>query len=297
MRIAIFLFPVAVAACGGILTGGSDGGSDASPPATTCTTSADCPNGGDCAYPDTGGCSAHKQCFPPKQQCKGQFLCACDGTSLGDDCNGGASKPIAHAGLCDGPPGCGDALACETCDVTGFTPTQLSPPVSATNACSPSDIQAFVTACVGSTATPTTCSGWQESDAGAACGACILTPTTSAQSGALLCDATSCQANEGGCVDILLSEVSREIGSGGSGSCGDLVSAEYGCIDYACGACTTSSDFDACETNATQVECQAYADAVKSSSACATDVDTSVCLPQSDRGWARFINVFCGTGP
>ena len=170
--------PFAIAAsCGGVISG-SDGGSDAgndSSPGGPCNTSADCVNGGDCAYPDNGGCAAHKQCFPPKQACKALPQCACDGTTTGDDCNGGAQKPIAHSGACTGD--CASALACEVCDVTGFSVSPMGKPESGSNQCTQGDISAFVTACLSNSATQQTCSAWQKSDAGA-CGACILTTGT-----------------------------------------------------------------------------------------------------------------------
>lgn len=299
MRSTFFLVPLVVAAgCGGILTDSTDGGGvDGGPLPQTCNSSADCPSGGDCAYPDTGGCAAHKQCFPPKKQCKGQLVCACDGTSTADDCNGAASKPIAHLGVCDQPPECNTEPACELCDISAFSPATLASPETATQACSSSDIQAFVTACVSATATQATCEAWQQTDAGASCGACIFASSTAAKSGPLICDSTGCATNTGGCVDIVLGEVSQELGSGGSGSCGDLVNAEYGCIDYACSSCISTPDFDTCDTDAQKMECKTYADAAMNSPKCATDVDTSVCLPQNDQGWASFIGVFCGTGP
>src|SRR5678809_509715 len=100
MRFGFFLVPLLVAAsCGGVISGSTDGGSDAGGDVATgkpCSTSADCAGGGDCAYPVNAGCSAQKQCFPPKKACKSMTYCACDGTITSDDCNGGASKPIAH---------------------------------------------------------------------------------------------------------------------------------------------------------------------------------------------------------
>ena len=298
MRLTFFLAPLVVAAgCGGIITDSTDGGgTDGGLLPATCNSSADCPNGGDCAYPDNGGCAAHKQCFPPKKQCKGQLVCACDGTSTADDCNGAAPKPIAHLGVCEPPHDCTSDPACEVCDVSAYSPATLAPPESATQACSSVDIQDFVTACVSATATQATCEAWQQADAGASCAACILTQQTAAKSGPLVCDSAGCTTNTGGCVDIVLGEVSQETGSGGSGSCGDLVNAEYGCIDYACAACVSTSDFDTCDTNAQANECKTYVDAATNSSKCASDADTSVCSPQSDQGWASFIAVFCGNG-
>jgi hypothetical protein len=290
------LLPFAIAAsCGGVISGGNDGGTDAAGGA--CNTSADCPNGGDCAYSETAGCSAQKKCFPAKQQCKGGLLCACDGTTVFDDCNGAASKPIAHQSLCDGPPpDCGSGLACEVCDVTGFSVVPQAKPSQATNACAAQDISSFVTACIDASATQQTCTAWEQSDAGAsACGVCILTQTTAATWGPLVCDSNACSINTGGCIDIVSGEIAIENGT--NGSCGDLTNAFDECIDYACGACTSTSDSTTCSNNAEQAECKSYFDAAQTASACAVDAGTNACSPQNDADWAPFINVFCGTGP
>jgi hypothetical protein len=297
MRLAFLLVPSAIAAsCGGTIAGGPDGGSDSgSDVSAACSTSADCPNGGDCAYSITGGCNAKKQCFPPKQQCKGSLLCACDGTDAFDDCNGAAQKPIRHTGVCLGD--CSAGLACEVCDVTSFSVSPQAKPLGGTHACSAQDISSFVAACVSVSATQTTCSAWQQADAGVSgCGACILTPVTSAMWGPILCQANNCTTNTGGCIDVVSGQVAIENGT--NASCGDLTNAANECSDYACGACTTPPDNTTCANDTRQAECKSYFDAANNASVCAhLDAGSNNCSPQSDADWASFINVFCGTGP
>ncbi|HEX4516519.1 MAG TPA: hypothetical protein VH054_23390 [Polyangiaceae bacterium] len=293
MRFALFFVPFVIAAsCGGVISGGTDAGSDAS---STCSTDSDCPKGDACLFPVNGGCSATRACLLANVECKGLPACACDGTDV-SACGPGAIKPVAHSGPCEGPPpSCASGLACEVCDVTGFAVTPQVKPNVATNACTAQDISSFVTACLDASATQQTCSAWQESDAGA-CGACILTPITSATWGPVVCESSSCAINTGGCMDIVSGQIAIENGT--NGSCGDLTNANEECVSYACGACTTPSDSETCTDDAEQVECKSYFDAEHSASACASvDAGASTCSPQNDADWAAFINLFCGTGP
>lgn len=286
-----FLVPLAIAAsCGGKLGADGDAGSDAS---GAC---GGCPMNYTCQYPISEGCSATPKCMP-QVACKGLPSCACDGTTT-QTCGQGATKPIAHGGPCNPqPPPDGCTIACETCDTTAFTVTPQVAPSEATKACTPGDISSFVTACLGSSATQTTCSTWEQSDAGtSSCGACVLTPISAATWGPIVCQSSSCTINAGGCIDIVSGQVPIENGT--TGSCGDLTNASDQCLDYACSACTTTSDSDACTQHAQQNECKSYFDAASTSSTCAlVDAGASTCSPQSDADWASFINVFCGTGP
>lgn len=303
-RLVMRLVVIALASCGGIVaTTSSDdgGGSDAT---TACATDSDCKNGLACLYPAAGGCSATRQCLTPSKACKGITLCACDGTNVVDNCGPGASKPILKQGLCDdaGPFTCPSGLACEVCDLTGYTPPPMAKPMNGTQACTPSELAAFVTACAASTATSASCSMWQKEnlDAGTCLG-CLLTEQTAATWGPYVCTSASCLANSGGCIDVVLGEVSSEKASGGSGSCGDLYTSNAYCDDYACGTCT-NADYNTCIDDATVNVCTAYETAVTSTNGpCAAldDVDSgaALCVPQSDADVAKFVNVFCGTGP
>jgi hypothetical protein len=306
MRFA-FLLPLAIAAsCGGVISGsndggGVDGGGGDVALGQPCNTSADCANGGDCAYPVNGGCAAAKQCFPRKMDCKGGIDCACGGSTTFDDCNGGAQKPIAHSGPCDQPPpppppSC-NGPACEVCDITGFTVSPQSKPYDATHACSQQDIASFVTACLSSSATQQTCSSWQKSDAGtSACFACLVTQDTSANWGPIVCTSNGCTLDTGGCIDIVSGQVAMENGT--NGSCGDLTNAANECVDYVCGACQGTSDDTVCVDDAQKIECKSYFDATANASTCALfDGGANECSPQSDADYPSFLNIFCGTGP
>jgi hypothetical protein len=294
MRFALFLVPFAIAAsCGGVISGGTDAGSDAS---STCSTDSDCPKGDACLFPVNGGCSATRACLLANVECKGLPACACDGTDV-SACGPGAIKPIAHSGPCEGPPpSCASGLACEVCDVTAFAPTPQSPPFASINACSSSQIADLVTACLSSSATSATCSTWQSANAGP-CAACVVTPSTSMNWGPIVRRSDGSSAlDSGGCVDLTLQEVAQEKATGGSGSCGDAYNDELECIAYSCGKCIGTADSTTCSTSAAVNECQPYVQAVKTSPLCG-GLDATVCFPQSDVDFAALINVFCGTGP
>jgi len=177
------------------------------------------------------------------------------------------------------------------------------------NACSSQEIDAFVAACFGATTTQTTYNAWQtkEADAGACLG-CVFTLQTSKAWGPLVCTSTSCLLNRAGCVDLFLGQVSQETSSGGSGSCGDLLGAIYGCQDYACNTCDTtppgSSDYDTCAQAAATNECKSYVGPVDSATGpCAmltTDASppgATSCFSEQDTDMPAFMNAFCGTGP
>ena len=270
-----------------------------------CTSSAGCPAGTQCLYPAADGCSATPHCLPSGgTACKPMFACSCTGTTVGV-CNGGASAPVRSLGACQ--VGCGGAcascLACELCDVSGYTPTPMSTPVASKNACSPTEISDFVTACYGTSATQQTCDAWKtaEADAGS-CLSCVFTAQSAAAWGAFVCTSISCSPNTPGCVDLELGQISQEKQAGGSGSCGDLLDASYGCQDYACGTCS-GTDIATCTNSAVQNECKNYVDTASNSPACAAlEADAATaklqsCFPQSDTGVLSFVNVFCGSGP
>jgi hypothetical protein len=113
----------------------------------------------------------------------------------------------------------------------------------------------------------------------------------------MICDSSACHINKGGCTDLVSGQVALENGT--NGSCGDIVSAEQGCVAYACYGCNDSTtDFDACAQHSIQSECKSYADAAANAATCTSiDAGASVCSPQSDADYAAFVNVFCGSGP
>ncbi len=201
---------------------------------------------------------------------------------------------------------CASGLTCEVCDVSGYSSPTMGTPIQAVAACKTADLQAFETACFSSTATSATCATWQKGQPdGGACSACLGASLQSDTSwGPFDCESQSspCGANSGGCVDLVLKTQSQEKVKNGAGSCGDLITANFGCQDYACGGCS-DTDFTTCDTSATANECKSYVDAFSASTGpCApllTDatVPADSCFPQADdASRVAFLDVFCGTG-
>jgi len=207
----------------------------------------------------------------------------------------------------DGGGTCTSGLACELCDVSGYTPTTQSKPTVMKGACTAQQITDFGTACFGTSATQTTCNNWQTANADAgSCVSCVFTLQSAAAWGALVCTSTSCSLNSPGCLDIELNQIAQEKQAGGTGSCGDILSDSYGCQDYACGTCSTTgspSDFSTCTTAALNAECKSYGDKFSTDPACASlqgdaaPAGAMNCFPQADTDVPNFVNVFCGTGP
>ena len=197
----------------------------------------------------------------------------------------------------------GSGLACEVCDVSGYTPETMNPPIGPdAGACTDNDISGFVTNCADpSTSSQTACTTW-ESTATPGCSACIYTQSTASQWGPVVCApmATTCSYNIGGCLDIQLGEVSEELGSGGTGSCGDLLTADYGCQQYACGTCNTmTTDFTNCATSAVSNECASYANPIQSLTGPCSAIDgsateTSCFLQAGDSDINALITLMCG---
>jgi hypothetical protein len=299
-------------ACGGRLDqpsdGGVDGGTDAVGP--PCASGADCPAGDTCFFPVSEGCAAKGQCFPFSPGCKGGPGCTCNDQTSFVVCGppGYASEPIQYAGKCASPPPppptCASGLACEQCDVTGFVPSPMALPLKEIGACSQPQITDFVTACVSAQATAQTCSAWESAADGGACVACLMTQTSASTWGPLVCTSSQCTFNVGGCVDLVLHLTSQETSQGGAGSCGDLLTASYGCQDYACGTCTSTSDFGTCAQSATANECAGYVAQTGSlTGPCGTlDGDGGTlaqtdCFAQDSSSIGKLVNVFCGSGP
>jgi hypothetical protein len=205
--------------------------------------------------------------------------------------------------------GCSSGLACEVCNVSGYTPVTMGKPTVMQGACSSGQMSSFATACVGPNATAVTCLNWQTSNADAGnCVNCVFTMQSSANWGPVVCTPSSCTFNNGGCLDLELSQVTNEKNAGGNGSCGDLLSASYGCQNYACGTCGNSifsADFQTCDNSAVANECKSYVTALTNASQCAiiTAADASPpakvnnCFPVVYTDMSSLLNVFCGTGP
>ncbi len=247
------------------------------------------------------------QCVPASTMACGGQGCGCNNLAV-TQCGSYASAPLASEWSCSDvadsgkpPPPCVSSVACEQCDVSGYSPTVMSKPLVELNACTQQEMADFVTACFSSTATQQTCNAWQMSvsDAGP-CVSCVLTLQSSSAWGAFVCTSSTCTTNIGGCVDLVLGEVSQEKKAGGSGSCGDLVNAAYGCQFYACDTCSTP-DFDTCVQSASANECSSYETPITSPSGpCPLTMDAgpiAKCFPQANTDITSFLNVFCGTGP
>ena len=202
---------------------------------------------------------------------------------------------------------CQSGLACETCDVSGYTTVTQGKPVAMVGACTQQQLQDFVTACFSTTSTQATCTAWSTANADAGnCSTCLAPVLQSdANWGPFDCASQSspCGANAGGCVDLVTSAVSTETGQGGAGSCGDLITDNFGCQDYACGSCATA-DFQTCDTSATANECKLYVDKIDSATGPCAAINGDAappkvanCFPQTDADNVKFIDVFCGAGP
>ncbi len=240
--------------------------------------------------------------------------------AIGIPVNSGCSTPAANNGdaqVLDARPdhrdadaGCGSGLMCEECNVSGYMPIMQNKPVQVLNACSAPELQAFVTACFSAGATMGTCTAWEAMDGGA-CRMCLAPVLrTSPTWGPFDCANAQapCGANAGGCVDLILNTVSQEMSQGGTGSCGDLVTINFGCQDYACSECDAPNDNDAgdgvaCESSAVANECLSFVDAVDSTTGVCGIIGSDAapaaitdCFPQTDAENVNFVNVFCGTG-
>lgn len=204
---------------------------------------------------------------------------------------------------------CGSGLACEQCDVSGYSVTTQSAPSATANACTQTQITGFAAACFGTAATQTTCNTWQTAntpDAGGGnCLNCLFTLQSTSAWGFLVCTSSSCSINTPGCVDLVLHQQAQEKVANGAGSCGDLINASYGCQDYACSTCATTgapnSDFDNCAKSAVASECKSYVTPIDSPTGpCATlqgdaaPAAANNCFPQSDADIPNMANMFCG---
>ena len=264
------------------------------------------------------GCTCYSFNEPVQTECGGLGQPCC---TLG--CNEGCNVSLfldleCVAGKCSDVPvdagphdvhaesaTCSSALACEDCSAAiSYQPPMMGVPIATANACTQSELQAFATACFSSGATQQSCAAWQQQDSGA-CGACLAPASTSSATwGPIDCpSASACDANVGGCVDLVLGAIADERGQGGTGSCGDALSAALGCEDVACGACATG-DVAACLQSSATNECASYENATASATgACAAiygdaaPAAVSACFAHSDADQAAFLNVFCGTGP
>jgi hypothetical protein len=220
--------------------------------------------------------------------------------SQGNDSGEVAPSDGGNVGTDSAPP----APACFAAP-TGYTAlTAAITPTPVKNACSSTDISAFITACISGTSA-SACDDWQtaniaglaDGSAGTACGNCIfpadsMGDVTNAGPTYILPSSGSFTANYAGCVQL--------IDSTNGAACGLAYDNWTDCDDYACGTCSSQSTYGACQTYADGTG-QGCAAAFTSTQACTSDAADggafNTCqtgVPATD--FTTIINLFCGTG-
>ena len=201
-----------------------------------------------------------------------------------------------------------DAETCGPVDVSSYQPQPLTPPNPPhANKCTSQQIGDYAQ-CRGAKQT-SLCGQFADGQPGQACRQCVETQSTDPRWGVIVFTGSNGVYNIEGCVDDALSEVSLEKANGGTGSCGDLLFASYGCQGAACSACDGSA-FDACVVQAVSGACKAYDTPVESStSPCAALLgdaappDGTNCFPdtkitdstQQQVDWlTRIVTYMCG---
>lgn len=203
----------------------------------------------------------------------------------------------------------GDAGTCGPVDVSGYQPAPLTPPNPPhQNKCTPQQVGDYAE-CQGASDT-TLCQQFADGQSGQACRQCIETQSTDPRWGVIVFTGSTGSYDIEGCVDDALGQLAQEKASGGTGSCGDLLFASYGCQDAACDACK-GSDFDACVNSAIAGVCKAFDAPVESSTgvcgalfgdaasseAASCFPDTSITDPkQQEVDWlTRIVGYMCGS--
>ncbi len=216
-----------------------------------------------------------------------------------------ADKQISPDSGGDSGGTCPSGLACEVCD-NGFTPVQMVAPTNHPALCQTADITAYVTAC-GANGNSTTCNAWQTSENTSApnCLGCVFSANTDTKWGANVCDSSgNCQPNAGGCTDVVTGLVSQEKQAGGAGSCGDLINTDLGCQNYACGNCTSNTDFNTCQTSVVAHQCSSYDGplqaqtgvcAVLAGADAATAATVNSCFANTDADLQILVGIMCGS--
>ncbi len=231
------------------------------------------------------------------------------GTGGGQNSPDGPGVPPSDA---PGPPGVGRKDAggppstgtdsgaptgpCAPVDVTAFAPTWKSP-VPRQHACTQVQIDAFLTGCLGSTATAQTCAPFQAGAPGYACGKCIATPDTAPHYGALIDHNGYLVPNVAGCVAAATGDTA------GTG-CGGKILALDQCQAAACKANCPISDnaslaaLNMCTTAASDVGggCAAFATAAECGRGLADAGGTAAsCLSglSFEESYNRIVPIFC----
>ena len=195
----------------------------------------------------------------------------------------------------DGEEGDGGGCPAST---AGFTPMPYTPAVAGQNACTPAQIEAFITAC-GDSGTESSCNAWVmanlEPDGGGItpCGSCIFAPN---DNGGVWSDPEGFfEPNYAACIQ-LTDPVNGP-------KCAAAYDDLSGCIGVACDTCTTDSSYTGCASSVetTGGECATYGEDEKT--ACKTDLAdggaASTCSPGSatmtlDPDLKYIITLICG---
>jgi hypothetical protein len=235
-------------------------------------------------------------------------LAACNGDvdKYSNDAGADARPDVAYpqdAGV-DAPGVCGPV------DVTGFQPTPLVPPNPPHQDKCTSQETSDYAQCQGAKVT-SLCKQFADGQPGQTCRQCIETQSTDQRWGVIVFQGTtSGTVNIEGCVDDALGQTTKEKEEdGGTGSCGDLLHASYGCQDQACMACSGDAA-ETCLDEAVSGGCKSYDQAVESTtgvcgalesdaappsvSACFAN-DTITDPTQRDVDWlTRIVGYMCG---
>ncbi len=161
-----------------------------------------------------------------------------------------SSSPDAGDATSDVPPFNPEAapLACPPADA-GYDAQPMTPPSAPHAGACTADLANDYAECHGAS-NPTACQSLM-TDAGAACLACIETPSTASSWGPVVTIGTASALNVEGCIDDALGE------DAGTGTCGDLLYALYACEAAACTACVGSAH-DACTVAAVASVCASF---------------------------------------
>ena len=185
-----------------------------------------------------------------------------------------------------------EAGSCEQASVAGFTPTWHAPR-RVVGACTNDQITDFATACIGTASTPTACNAYQQASiSNANCEACLVTPATNPQYGALINKGAYLELNLGGCVDLL--EPCNQ-------NCGEALLGQIECEGAACSACTFGSQgFEDCNTAADGCGCTAIAEEASNCHSAITQRQSpaAACFAPANflAGFSALASLFCGGG-
>jgi len=141
---------------------------------------------------------------------------------------------------------------CTPQDISGFTPTALTPPVAKpAPLCTSTDITTYIDNCVNPV-NKTQCA-----TVAATCVPCLLTPASAAKAGALIEGSGFVRANLAGCLQDL-----------GNIACATAIDVESQCVEAACpdSVCPVIDDpslqlLNACTTAAAKTKCKTQSDA------------------------------------